>query len=322
MSRYSSSRASNAAVLPWQGTAILVLSILFCAGIPRAPAATGSSTAAANLTAAQIVDKHVAARGGLQAWRAVQALSVTGTMDAGRGDSAARSARLAKDGLGASIKRAHADAPAGDKSEATQQVQLPFTLDIKRPHKSRLEIVFAGKTAVQVYDGTNGWKLRPYLNRNDIDPFTPEEAKSEAARGDLAGPLVDYAAKGTKVELAGIEPVEGHTAYKLKLTMKNGDTQAIWIDAQIFLDVKVEGTPRRMDGKMHKVFVMQRDFRPVQGLKIPFVCETAVEGYPQTHALTLKTVVVNPTLDDARFTKAQMLAAGMPSAATPVAANK
>jgi outer membrane lipoprotein-sorting protein len=322
MSRYSSPSASNAAVLPWQGTAILLLSVLFCAGIPPAPAATGSSTVQANLTAAQIVDKHVAARGGLQAWRAVQTLSVTGTMDAGRGDSAARSAKLARDGVGASVKRAHADAPAGDNSEATQQVQLPFTLDIKRPHKSRLEIVFAGKTAVQVYDGTSGWKLRPYLNRNDIDPFTPEEAKSEAARGDLAGPLVDYAAKGTKVELAGMEPVEGHAAYKLKLTMKNGDTQAIWIDAQSFLDVKVEGTPRRMDGKMHKVFVIQRDFRPVQGLKIPFVCETAVEGYPQTHALTLKTVVVNPTLDDARFTKAQMLAAAMPSAATPVAANK
>ncbi len=135
-------------------------------------------------------------------------------------------------------------------------------------------------------------------------------------------PLVDYAVKGTKVELAGVEPVEGHAAYKLKLTMKNGETQTIWIDAQSFLDVKVEGTPRRMDGKMHKVFVIQRDFRPVQGLKIPFVCETAVEGYPQTHALTLKTVVVNPTLDDARFTKAQMLAAGMPPAATPVAVNK
>ncbi len=322
MSRYSFSSASNAAVLPWQGTAILLLSILFCVGIPRALVAADSSAAHANLTAAQIVDKHVAARGGLQAWRAVRTLSVTGTMDAGRGDSAARSARLAKGGMGASVKRAHADAPAGDKGEATQQVQLPFTLDMKRPHKSRLEIVFADKTAMQVYDGANGWKLRPYLNRNDIDPFTPEEAKSEAARGDLEGPLVDYAAKGTKVELAGVEPVEGHTAYKLKLTMKSGDTQTIWIDAQSFLDVKVEGTPHRMDGKMHKVFVMQRDFRPVQGLMIPFVCETAVEGYPQTHALTLKTVVVNPTLDDARFTKAQMLTAGMPSAATPIAANK
>jgi hypothetical protein len=192
---------------------------------------------------------------------------------------------------------------------------------MKRPHKSRLEIEFAGKTAVQVYDGAKGWKLRPYLNRNDAEPFTAEEAKSESEKADIEGPLVDYAAKGTKVELAGVEQVAGHSAYKLKLTMKNGDAQNIWIDTQSFLDVKVEGISRRMDGKMHKVWVMQRDFRSVQGLMIPFVCETVIEGYPQTHALTLETVVVNRTLDDARFSKAQMLAAAATPAAAPVAVN-
>jgi hypothetical protein len=161
------------------------------------------------------------------------------------------------------------------------------------------------------------------LNRNDAEPFTAEEAKSESEKVDIEGPLVDYAAKGTKVELAGVEQVAGHSAYKLKLTMKSGDAQNIWIDTQSFLDVKVEGMPRRMDGKMHKVWVMQRDFRSVQGLMIPFVCETVVEGYPQTHALTLETVVVNRALDDARFSKAQMLAAAVPAppAAAPVAVN-
>ena len=310
-------------VLPWQGTAVLLF-VLYCLCIPRALVAADNKTAPANLSAAQIVDKHVAARGGLQAWRAVQSLSVTGTMDAGRADSAARSIRLAKGGMGATSRRAHADAAGAVKGEATQQVQLPFTLEVKRPHKSRLEIVFAGKTAVQVFDGASGWKLRPYLNRNDIEPFTDEETKAETGRGDPEGPLVDYAAKGTRVELAGVEPVAGHDAYKLNLTMKNGNVQQIWIDTQSFLDVKVEGIPRRMDGKMRKVWVMQRDFRPVQGLMIPFVSETAVEGYRQTHAMTLKTVSVNPALDDARFTKAQMLVAEAPAAspAALVAVNK
>jgi outer membrane lipoprotein-sorting protein len=302
----------------------LLLSALVCLCFSRGLAAADSKTAPANLSAAQVVEKHVVARGGQQAWRALQTLSVTGKMDAGYGDSAERSRRLAEGGLGASVKRAHANTVVGaGKDKPDQQVQLPFKLEMKRPHKSRLEIEFAGKTAVQVYDGTNGWKLRPYLNRNDAEPFTAEEAKSESEKADIEGPLVDYAAKGTKVELAGVEPVAGHSAYKLKLTMKNGDAQNIWIDTQSFLDVKVEGIPRRMDGKMHKVWVMQRDFRSVQGLMIPFVCETVVEGYPQTHALTLETVVVNRALDDARFSKAQMLAAAVPAtpAAAPVAVN-
>jgi outer membrane lipoprotein-sorting protein len=295
-----------------------LLGILVCLGFSGGIAAADSKVTAPNLSATQIVEKHVAARGGQQAWRAVQTLSVTGKMDAGYGDSAARSRRLAEGGLGASAKRAHANTVVGAAdSKGDQQVQLPFKLEMKRPHKSRLEIEFAGKTAVQVYDGKEGWKLRPYLNRNDAEPFTAEEAKTESDKAELEGPLVDYSAKGTKVELAGVEAVAGHPAYKLKLTMKGGDTQNIWIDSQSFLDVKVEGIPRRMDGKMHKVWVLQRDFRSVQGLQIPFVCETVVEGYPQTHALTLQSVAVNTTLDDTRFSKPQMLPAATPAASTP-----
>jgi len=36
------------------------------------------------------------------------------------------------------------------------------------------------------------------------------------------GFLVDYAAKGTQIELAGMEKVENRDTYKLKLTMKSG----------------------------------------------------------------------------------------------------
>jgi hypothetical protein len=254
-----------------------------------------------HLTATQIVEKHVAARGGLQAWRAVQAMSVTGKMDAGPGDSAARAVRIARGGKAPGSKTAIAE--TSGTREAGKQVQLPFVLEMKRPNKSRVEIEFAGKTAVQVYDGTNGWKLRPFLNRNDVEPFTVEEAKSEAGKQQLDGPLVDYAAKGTKVELEKVEPVEGHDAYKLKLTTKDGKVQRIWIDAQSFLDVKVEGIPRRMDGRMRDVWIYQRDFRSVQGLMIPFVLETAVDGYRDTHKMVIEKVAVNPRLDDVLFAK-------------------
>jgi hypothetical protein len=289
----------------------VLLSLLLSATLSAALAAADSKPAPANLTAAQIVDKHAAARGGLQAWHAVQTLSVTGKIDAGSGDSASRSARLARGGAGVSVKHAGTAAlAAADTAAENQEVQLPFRLEMKRPRKSRLEIDFAGKTAVQVFDGENGWKLRPYLNRNDVEPFTADEAKSEAVKADLEGPLLDYAAKGTRVSLDGMEPVDGHNAYKLELTMKNGDVQHIWIDSQSFLDVRIEGIPRRMDNKMRNVWIYQRDFRPVQGLMVPFVYETAIDGNPRTHRMTVDTVSVNRTLDEQRFAKPQVLVAG------------
>jgi hypothetical protein len=114
---------------------------------------------------------------------------------------------------------------------------------------------------------------------------------------------VDYAAKGTKVEFEKVEPVEGKDAYKLKLTMKGGTVRHVWVDAQTFLDVRVDGVPRRMDGKMHDVYVYQRDFRKVEGVTIPFIVETAVVGYPDTHKMIIEKAAVNPKLDDALFAK-------------------
>jgi len=254
------------------------------------------------LTAAQVVEKNIAARGGLQAWRAVQTISWSGKMDAGTGDSVARSRRFAED----RVKPTSRMQP--DKMERTdkdKQVQLPFVYEMKRPGKSRMEIEFAGKTAVQVYDGQHGWKLRPFLGRNDVEPFTSDEAKGENEEADLDGYLVDYAAKGTKVELDGVEKVEGHDTYKLKLTLKSGQVRYVWVDALSFLDVKVSGTPRRMDGKMRNVAIYQRDFQNVQGLMFPFLLETAVDGYRETHKMVIEKVVVNPKLEDALFAKPQ-----------------
>src|SRR5207302_3232127 len=164
-----------------------------------------------------------------------------GKMDVGFGDSAARSARYVSNASMQSAKqRGAAMEKAQHQQAAEKQVQLPFVLEMKRPDKSRIELEFAGKTAVQVFDGKNGWMKRPYLNRDTWEPFSAEQTKSSAGQWDLEGPLVDSAAKGTKVALEGIDPVEGKDAYRLKLTMKSGEVQHVWIDAHSYLDVKVE----------------------------------------------------------------------------------
>jgi outer membrane lipoprotein-sorting protein len=243
-------------------------SIVLSLAIAMALAADVDS-APGNLTVAQIVDRSVSAQGGLQTWRAVKAMSVSGKLDAG----------------------------------GKQSVQLPFVLESKRPRKTRLEIEFNGQTAVQVYDGVNGWKLRPFLNRHEVEPFTPEEMKAASMQADLDGLLVDYGAKGSKIELAGVENLEGRDAYNLKLTMKGDEIRHVWVDTKTFLELKIEGVPRRLNGKNHAVATYLRDYRSVQGLMIPYVVETAVEGVKGTHKMTVEKVVVNPKLDDSHFAK-------------------
>jgi outer membrane lipoprotein-sorting protein len=233
------------------------------------PLAIGADVpkASAELSAAQIADRGIQAKGGLQAWRAVQSMSFSGKMEAG----------------------------------GQQNVQLPFVLELKRPHKSRIEIEFQNDKAIQVYDGSNGWKFRPFLGRNDVEPFTADELHTASLEPELDGPLVDYAVKGTRVDLEGVEQVEGRDAYKLKLTMKGGHVRHLWVDTQSFLEVKIEGTPRRMDGKMRPVEIYYRDYKNVNGLMVPYVLETTVEGVKQSHKMTIESVLVNPKLDDSLF---------------------
>jgi hypothetical protein len=238
-------------------------------------AATTNTASAARLSAAQIVDKNVAARGGLQAWHAVSSLSMSGKMGVG----------------------------------GKQETSLPFVMTLKRPHKSRFELHFQEQTAVQVYDGTHGWKVRPFLGRNEVEPYTPAEAKSAAAATELDGALIDYAAKGTKVELQGVESVEGHTAYKLKLTMKDRVERRLWVDAKSFLELKIDGEPRKLDGRMHNVAIYYRDYKTENGLTVPYVLETVVEGAKASHKINIEHVAVNPPTDDAMFAKPQLAGA-------------
>lgn len=257
--------------------------------------AVGADTPAtpAKLSAAEIVDKNVSARGGLQAWRAVQTLSMMGKMEAGGNNRPTLPVPGVKTG------------PQMPARRPDQQVQLPFVMELKRPRKMRLELRFNGQTAVQVYDGSNGWKLRPFLNRHQVEPYTTDEMKAASLQADLDGPLVDYVAKGTKVELEGIEKVENRDAYKLKLTLKSGQVQHVWVDAQTFLEAKIEGTPRRLDGKYHAVAIYPRDYRSVNHLMMPYVLETTVEGLKQTEKIQIESVAVGPKLDDSRFAKLQ-----------------
>jgi hypothetical protein len=277
------------------------ISLAFCISL-----AGGSNTTSprAQLSAAEIVDKNVAARGGLQAWRAVQTLSLQGKMGAGGN------------------QRGTVALPLPNPKQLTlphrpaEETQLPFLMELKRGRKTRFELQFAGKTAIQVYDGTSGWKLRPFLNRMEVEPYTPEELKIASTQPDLDGPLVDYAAKGSRIELDGVEKVEARDTYKLKVIEKTGHTFHVWVDAETFLEAKIEGQPRRLDGTDHPVEVYYRDYRAVDGLRIPFVLETRVLPVPRTalgrdtpvppEKIVIDKILVNPKFDEQLFSKLEV----------------
>lgn len=274
-----------------------------------AKATAGAAAVAPTLPLQQIVDRNIAARGGLPAWQRVQTLSMSGKLDAGKerkdGGLVAELAGFGPQQAQA-VRRARArDVLEGKapKAAISKTIQLPFRIELKRPLKARFEYDFQGQVAAQVYDGKNGWKVRPYLGRHEVEPFTTEETQIAASQQELDGPLINYAAKGTKVALAGTEMVEGNPTYKLTLTLKNGEVRHLWIDAKTFLDTKIEGFPRHWDGKSRMLLTYYRDYKSVDGLMIPYRLETVVDGAPVSDTIYVEKVTVNPALADSRFAK-------------------
>jgi hypothetical protein len=275
--------------IPLMRSINLLCAMLMFAFLPLSMAGSDTKATAPQMSAAAVVDKNIAARGGLTAWRAVHTMEMKGTMEAGGNQRSA--IPVPHEGRGVDV------VPPRSK----EQAQLPFVMDLKRGRMVRLEIEFKGQTAVQVYNGTQGWKLRPFLNRHEVESFTPQELQAASMQSDLDGSLIDYAAKGSTVELEGADKVDGRNSYKLKVTDKNGNVRHVWVDSETFLETKIEGTPRRLDGKFHPVAVYLRDYRSVSGLMMPYLLETAVEGVRDTEKIKIDNIVSNPKLDESRF---------------------
>lgn len=227
-------------------------------------------------------------------------MSMTGTLEAGmRRDPVQLAMSYARPESQVKAEARLALAHPGER-RAPKQVELPFVMELKRPRMTRLEIRFQGQTAVQAFDGKNGWKLRPFLGRREVEPFTTEERRVASQQTELDGLLIDHAAKGYRVKLLGTEAVESRDAYALEVTTGEGDVRHVWVDTQTSLEVKVDGT-RKMDGKSRKVWTYLREYRPVDGLMIPHLLETSVEGAPGSEKIRIERVALNPKLDDARF---------------------
>jgi len=215
-------------------------------------------------TVDEIIAKNVQARGGAEKLKSVQSIRSTATLSMGPG------------------------------------MEAPGVLIQKRPALARLEFTIQGLTAVQAYDGKNAWQIMPFMGKKDPELMSADEAKETEEMADVDGPLVDYKSKGHQVELLGKEKVEGTDAYKLKLTMKNGDVQTIYIDADSFLEIKEE-TKRTVRGSEQEVESAIGDYKEVSGILFPFAVESNVKGSAEKQKITITKVELNVTTDDSIF---------------------
>ena len=170
----------------------------------------------------------------------------------------------------------------------------------RRPNLVRQEFVIQGMTGVTAYDGKTGWKIEPWGGKKDAEALSEEEMKGIIEDSDLDGPLVNYKQKGVKVEYVGTDEVEGTDAYKLKVTLANGDVRFYYMDTDYFVPIKIE-TKRVIRGAERESETSIGDYKEVAGVYFPHSYETGTKGSPNRAKVVFDKMEANVPIDDDRF---------------------
>jgi len=170
----------------------------------------------------------------------------------------------------------------------------------KRPDKVREDFSIQGMTGTTAYDGKSGWKIEPWEGKKDAESLGEEEMKAIVEDSDLDGPLFNYSKKGNKVEYIGMEPVEGTDAYKLKVTLPNGDVFDYFMDTDYYVPIRIN-SKRMVRGEEREYETSLGDYKEVNGWYLPFSSETGAKGSPNSAKTTYEKIEANVTIDDSRF---------------------
>ena len=243
----------------------------FAGATPAAPPA--ASAAAPARTAAEVIDRNVAARGGLAAWRRVETMVWLGHLE---------------------------------RTSTKDAQKVPFVMQLRRPNLTRFELKEQFSQFTRIFDGHHGWKMRPAGDgRPETKAFSTEEDNFARTEFVIDGPLIDYQAKGITAELDGIDVLDGQKAYRLSLKLPTGAERKVWIDVKTNLELRYDRPATNPLKPGAPVSVYYRDYQTASGLKVPMSIEIGVApGRSPAEAadrLVIDQVMVNPKLDDAAF---------------------
>jgi outer membrane lipoprotein-sorting protein len=217
------------------------------------------------MTADELVNKNVAARGGMDSLQAIKSLRLSGKMIVG--------------GFGAEI----------------DAVQI-----YKRPGAYRFEGTLQGMTMVQSYDGKEAWRISPFQGRKDPERTSADDAKELAEQADFDGSWVNAGAKGNKLDYLSTEDVDGTEAHKLKVTLANGDVEYVYFDPDAFLVIRTL-KQRTVRGVELREETDYSDYEKVNGTFVAFSTSSGNAGDTQRTKFTVDKADANASVDDATF---------------------
>jgi hypothetical protein len=217
-------------------------------------------------TAAELATKNVEAKGGIDKIAAIKSLRLAGTL------------------------RVNGDT-----------LELALVTLVKRPHSIRNDATVQALTLVQAYDGTAAWQINPFQGRKDPERLSADDATELAeSAADFLGALVDYEAKGYKLDYLGTEDIDGTAAHKLRVTRPSGNLTYVYLDPEYFLEIRtIDRRIRR--GVPEETVTDYGDYEKVAGVFFALAQESGAKDSSERRRLQVEKAEANLGLDAALF---------------------
>lgn len=219
---------------------------------------------ASSQTADELVNKNIDAKGGLDKMKAIKTWRMTGKVVGG-----------------------------GITATASQENM--------RPNLVRETFSLQGMTAVQAYDGSTGWQIRPFGGRKDPEFMGEDDMRDLLMDSDFDGPLVDYKEKGNTVEYLGHDVVDGDDALRLRVTLKNGDIIYYYLDPDTYLEIRKE-TQEFVRGSVRESASNLGSYKAIAGVMFPFSIASGRKSDPTLwQTMTIEKIEANVPLEVSDF---------------------
>ena len=155
-------------------------------------------------------------------------------------------------------------------------------------------------TRVWAFDGTSYWEWSPTNAANSRAPSRGPDVRTLVDNDrhgfSIQSPLMDYAEKGSRVELTGEAGTEGRACYRLRVTSRQGVVRNVFIDAQTYLEVAVEYEPQEWSPGWRRTY---HNWKVVDGVAVPHTIKT-IQQWMRNVRLIDK-VEFNVPIDHQRF---------------------
>lgn len=181
-----------------------------------------------------------------------------------------------------------------------QGMDLPLDVQLIPGKAIRIEVEVMGSKIISAYKDGKGWRQNPLAGSDTPTPLSGSELNELKVQASLINALMDYKAKGNKVELLGQDSTGGVKSYKIKMTnQEDGKTTTYFIKASDYTMLK-SVSQREMMGQTMDVETVFSNVKEINGVKF-YMNRVQTANGEELQSVAYESVELNVPIDEKIF---------------------